>query len=169
MRGLLVGIPILVVAVILQTTLANHFRLLGGGFDLTLTIVLAWNLVQRESSGPLWAFIGGILADVFSGGPFGVTTLALVACSLIIALTEGRFYQTNWVVAVAASIVGTIFYHLLYLILLAAGDHPVPWADALTLITLPSTLLNLLLMLPVYQSAKWLARQVAAPHVEIER
>jgi len=169
MRGLLAGIPILIAAIILQTTVLTHFRLLSGGFNLTLVVVLAWNLVQRESSGPLWAFMGGVLADVFSGGPFGVTTVALVACSLVIALTEGRFYQGNWVVAVAASIVGTIFYHLLYLFLLAGNNYVVNWADTLTLITLPSTILNLLLMLPVYQSFRWLARLVAEPHVEIER
>jgi rod shape-determining protein MreD len=155
--------------VILQSTVVTHLRLLEGGFNLTLIVVLAWNLVQRESSGPLWAFLGGVLADTFSGGPFGAATFALVACSLVIALTEGRFYQTNWVIAVAASVVGTILYHLLYLILLATANHPVAWADALTLTTLPSTILNLLLMLPVYQSAKWLKRQVAAPQVEIER
>ena len=169
MRGLLIAAPLLFVVAVLQTTIVNRFRLLGGGFDLMLIVVLAWNLVQRENSGPIWAFVGGLFADAVSGGPFGAATLALVTCSFIIALTEGRFYQANWVVAVAASLAGTIFYHLLYLLLLTLGGHPVQWADALTLVTLPSTILNLMLMLPTYQTAKWLAAQVAEPHVEIER
>jgi rod shape-determining protein MreD len=168
MRSLIIAVPLLAFVAILQSTVVARFRLLNGGFDLMLVVVLAWNLVQRENDGPVWAFIGGLLADALSGGPLGAAAFGLVSMSLIIAFTEGRFYQTNWIVAVLASLVGTIFYHLLYLAVLAITGHRVGWADALTLATLPSTLMNLLLMLPTYQAAKWLARQLAAPQVEIE-
>jgi len=168
MRSLIIAIPLLAFVAILQSAVVSRFRFLNGGFDLMLVVVLAWNLVQRENDGPVWAFLGGLLADALSGGPLGAAAFGLASISLIIALTEGRFYQTNWIVAVLASLAGTIFYHLLYLAVLAVAGRPVSWADALTLTTLPSTIMNLILMLPVYQAAKWLARQLAAPQVEIE-
>ena len=168
MRSLIIAVPLLAFVAILQSAVITRFRLLGGGFDLMLVVVLAWNLVRRENDGPIWALIGGLLADVLSGGPLGAATFGLASLSLIIAISEGRFYQANWIVAVLASIVGTIFYHLLYLLVLAVAGHPVNLADTLTLVTLPSTILNLLLMLPVYQVAKRLAAQVSAPQVEIE-
>ena len=168
MRSLIIAVPLLAFVAILQSAVITRFRLLGGGFDLMLVVVLAWNLVRRENDGPIWALIGGLLADVLSGGPLGAATFGLASLSLIIAISEGRFYQANWIVAVLASIVGTIFYHLLYLLALAVAGHPVNLADALTLVTLPSTILNLLLMLPVYQVVKRLAAQVSTPQVEIE-
>jgi len=168
MRRLIIAVPLLALVAILQSAVVTRFRILGGGFDLLLVVVLAWNLVQRESDGPIWAFIGGLLADVLSGGPLGASAFSLTTISLIIAFSEGRFYQTNWIVAVLASIVGTILYHLLYLSVLALTGHLVNWADTLTLVTLPSTILNLLLMLPVYQTAKRLATQVSVAGVEMD-
>ncbi|MBI3242359.1 MAG: rod shape-determining protein MreD [Chloroflexi bacterium] len=168
MRSLFIAVPLLAFIAILQSAILTRFRILGGGFDLMLVVVLAWNLVQRENDGPLWAFIGGLLADVLSGGPLGASAFSLTTLSLIIAFSEGRFYQANWIVAVLASIVGTILYHLLYLSVLALTNHPVNFADTLALVTLPSTILNLLLMLPVYQATKRLVAQVSSPQVEID-
>ncbi|HLB48835.1 MAG TPA: rod shape-determining protein MreD, partial [Anaerolineales bacterium] len=112
---------------------------------------------------------GGLLGDVLSGGPMGAMTLGLVSVTLLIALTEGRFYKSNWPVALLASVLGTLVYHLIYLIVLGLSGHPVNLADDLTLVTLPSAILNALLMLPMYQTAKWLAIQVAPPKVELEQ
>jgi len=166
MRSLPIAIPLLALAAMLQAAVLTHVRFLGGGFDLVLVLVLAWNLVQRNIDGPVWALIGGLLADTLSGGPFGASTLGLTLLSLTISLTEGRFYQANMLVALLASLIGTIFYHLIYLSVLALAGRTVNLADALTLVTLPSTILNFLLMLPVYQAAKWLSWQIAPPPVK---
>ncbi|MEK6572933.1 MAG: rod shape-determining protein MreD [Chloroflexota bacterium] len=169
MRSLIIALPILPVIAILQSAVFPHIRFLNGGFDVMLIVVLAWSLVQRGNDGPIWAFIGGLLGDVLSGGPMGAMTLGLVSVTLLIALTEGRFYKSNWPVALLASVLGTLVYHLIYLIVLGLSGHPVNLADDLTLVTLPSAILNALLMLPMYQTAKWLAAQVAPPKVELEQ
>ena len=167
MRSLPIALPVLILAAILQSTIVTHFRFLQGGFDLVLVVVLAWNLAQRENDGPMWALIGGVLADLLSGGPMGAATLALVALSLLIALTEGRLYRGNWAVALLVSLVGTILYHLLYLAVLSLTGISVQWDDALTRVTLPSTILNLMLMMPTFQIAKWIANQIYPPPVEL--
>ncbi len=167
MRSLPIALPVLIAAAVLQSAIVTHFRFLQGSFDVVLVVVLAWNLAQHESDGPLWALLGGLLADLLSGGPLGAATLALLALSLLIALTEGRLYHGNWAVALLVSLVGTILYHLLYLAVLSLTGVPVQWDEALTRVTLPSTILNLLLMLPTFQIAKWLADQIYPPAVEL--
>ncbi len=167
MRSLPIALPVLIAAAVLQSAVVTHFRFLQGSFDLVLVVVLAWNLAQRKSDGPMWALCGGLLADLLSGGPFGAATLALLALSLLIALTEGRLYHGNWAVALLVSLIGTILYHLLYLAVLSLTGVPVKWDDALTRVTLPSTILNLMLMLPTFQIAKWMADQIYPPPVEL--
>jgi rod shape-determining protein MreD len=167
MRTIYLALPILLLVALLQATIFTRIRVLGGGFDVMLIVVVAWSLVQRGNDGPLWALVGGLFADAFSGGPPGAFTLALTSVALVIALTEGRFYKTNWPVAFIASVLGTLIYQLLYLVVLAIFGHPLNLIDVLALSTFPSAILNLLLMLPTYQAAKWLSAVVSPPKVEI--
>ena len=55
------------------------------------------------------------------------------------------------------SFVGTLFMHLLSLITLRLSGDPLPFGDSLSLITLPSILLNLFLAIPVYSLLRDLA------------
>ncbi len=167
MRSIYLALPILLLAAVVQATVLARIHVLNGSFDLVLIVVMAWSLVQRGSDGPTWAFVGGLFADLFSGGPYGAFTLALTVVTLAIALTEGRFYKSNWLVALIVSVLGTLLYHLIYLSVLAALGYPVALGDLLALVTFPSAILNLLLMLPAYQAAKWLAAVVNPPKVEI--
>ncbi len=167
MRTLLPAIPILAAAAVLQSAFLARLRFLNGAADLVLMIVVAWSLVQRGNAGPVWALVGGVIADSLSGGPPGAITLSLVLVTLAITLTEGRFYRANWPVAMVTSVLSTLLYHLIYLAMLALADHPVDFANTLALVTFPSAILNFLLMFPVYQAAKWLAVLVAPPKVEI--
>lgn len=167
MRTIYVAVPVLLLAAALQASVFNRIRFLSGGFDLVLIIVLAWSLVQRGNDGPVWALVGGLFADVLSGGPPGAFTLALSVVTLAVALTEGRFYKTNFIVALIASVLGTLLFHLLYLTVLIAFGYPINLTDALALSTFPSAILNFLLMMPVYQAAKWLSAIVNPPKVDI--
>jgi rod shape-determining protein MreD len=167
MRSIILGIPILIAIAILQSSLLNNLRFLNGGMDVMLIVVTAWSLVQRGSDGPLWAFAGGVLADSFSGGPPGAITFSLVMVTFLVAVTEGRFYKANIIAALLFSVLGTLVFHLLYLIALAVSGHPVDFAETLALATFPSAVLNFLLMFPTYQAAKWLSTLIAPPKVEI--
>lgn len=155
MRSLIVGIPLLALISVMQSTLLHSVRFLDGSVDLALVVVLAWNLVRREADAPLWAFFAGVFADVLSGGAIGAATFAMTTMSLVISFTEGRFYQANLPVSLLVSLVGTIFYHLLYLLTLSIRGQPIQWADAITLGVLPSALLNLIVIVPVYRIALW--------------
>lgn len=167
MRTFYLALPVLLLAAVLQATIFAHIRVLGGGFDVMLIVVVAWSLVQRDSDGPAWAFIGGLFADALSGGPPGAMTLALTTVTLAIALTEGRFYKSNWPVALIASVLSTLVYQLIYLVVLLISGRSINVIDALAVTTFPSAILNLLLMLPTYQTAKWLSAVVSPPKVEI--
>lgn len=167
MRSLLFGVPILVLVAVLQSTVLYHVRFIGGSFDTMLVIVLAWSLAQRGNDGLIWAFVGGLIADSLSAGPPGAITLALVSVIAFISVTEGRFYKANWPVAMISSVLGTLLYHLIYLSVLAINGYPVNLIDTIAVVTFPSAILNFLLILPIYQTARVIARLTAPPKVEL--
>lgn len=152
--SLLIGIPLLLLEALAQSTILSHWRLFGGTVNLVLLTVLCWNLLAERSDGLGWAFAGGVFADLLSAGPMGASVVGLLAMGYLAGLTEGRLYRTNVLLPLATALLGTIFFHLIYLILLTVTGHPVNWGDQLAFVTFPSVFLNLIAVLPLY----WLMR-----------
>lgn len=152
----LVGLPLLAFAAVLQATLLNQFRVFGGTLDLVLLLCLNWTFVGEWRSGTIWALMGGVCLDLLSGGPFGANALVLVLVAYGASLSEGRFYSSHVLLPLASALLGTVMYHGLYLLILAVSGHTVDWVLSLSQVTLPTVLLNILFMLPVYQFVRWL-------------
>lgn len=156
MIGYIVGLPLLAFAAVLQATLLPQIRLFGGTVDLVLLLSLNWTLVGEWRGGPIWALIGGLCLDLLSGGPFGANALGLVVVAYAASLSEGRFWSSHVLLPLATVLLGTVMYHLIYLLTLAVTGHSVSWDLSLTQVTLPTVLLNTVFMLPVYQLTRWL-------------
>jgi rod shape-determining protein MreD len=151
-----VAVPLLAFAAVLEASLLPHFRLFGGTVNLVLLLSLNWTLVGEWRGGPIWALIGGLCLDLLSGGPFGANALALVLVAYLASLSEGRFWSSHVLLPLASVLLGTVVYHLVYLVTLVATGHTVSWAPSLSQVTLPTVLLNTLLMLPLFHFARWL-------------
>jgi rod shape-determining protein MreD len=156
MTSVLLGLPLLALAAVIQATVLSRFHLLGGTADLVLLLSLSWTLVGEWQGGPAWGLMGGLCLDLLSGGPLGAHAAGLVVVAYLASLSEGRFWRSHVLLPLATVLMGTVVYHLIYLALLAISGHPVDWAAGLAGVTLPAVLLNTLLMLPVYHLVRWL-------------
>ncbi|MBI3760412.1 MAG: rod shape-determining protein MreD [Chloroflexi bacterium] len=152
--SLLVGIPLLLFEAIAQSAILAHLRLFGGTVNLILLTVLCWNLVAERSDALGWAFAGGVFSDLLSAGPMGASVVGLLAVGYVAGLTEGRLYRSNILLPLATALLGTIFFHLIYLAVLTVTGHPINWGDQLAYVTVPSVFLNVIAILPLY----WLMR-----------
>jgi rod shape-determining protein MreD len=172
-RGLLFyGMPLfLLFAALLQSTAANRMLVRGVKPDLVLLLVLIGTLIYGSRSGIFWGFLGGIGLDLFSGGALGSSSLALIAASIAVGSGHRTLSRYNILVPVAAIVVGTLVYGLVYLGLLIGlegitswsvqqgvalnilqPDLPAPWWitlawPTLEAIILPTMVYNLALML----------------------
>jgi rod shape-determining protein MreD len=154
--SLLIGIPLLAVEAVLQSSVLARLSLFGGTINLVLLTVLCWNLLAERADGLGWAFAGGLFADVLSGGPMGASVIGLLAVGYVAGLTEGRLWRTHFLLPLASALLGTIAFHLIYLAILAVTGYPINLADQLAFITVPSVFLNMLGVLPLY----WLIRRL---------
>ena len=100
---------------LLQSTVATQLVIRGVKPDLVLIVVIIATLVYGGQGGLLWAFIGGIGLDLFSGGPFGASSLALMMATLVAALGYRILSRYHLLVPLSAAALGTLIYGLVYL------------------------------------------------------
>lgn len=163
----LVGLPLLVLAAVLQSTVLVHLRVLDGTLDLTLLLVLGWTLAGDWRGGMVWGWLGGLCLDLLSGAPLGVSMLGLVLVAYFASLSEGRFWRSHILLPLATAILGTLGLHIIYLTVLRLSGEAVDIGFALARITLPTLVLNTASILPIYRLMRWLRGWVYPEPVEI--
>jgi rod shape-determining protein MreD len=145
------SIPVLALAVIVQSTLIPEIQIGGAMPDLVLLLALAWTLMAGFQTGSIWAMVGGVLQDLVSATPVGTTSLALVIVVGGASLVLGRVNPRNLIYPALAAGPGTLAAHLVILVVLALTGRPVPLNDLLVHVTLPSMVYNMAVMVPVYR------------------
>ncbi|MCC7353549.1 MAG: rod shape-determining protein MreD [Anaerolineae bacterium] len=151
-------IPLLGVMALLQVTVAPHITLAGVKPDLMLSIVVSWSLLRGVREGIAWAFLGGLWLDLFAGGPFGISALALMAVSLACAAGELNIFRSHLLLPLFTVVLGTAVFGLIYLLLLQVLGYTVVWLDALRRVMLPSMAFNALTLPLIYVPLGWLNR-----------
>lgn len=155
--GRYIGIPILFVAVIIQSTIMPVVQVAGGKPDLVLLIVLSWMMLAGLEEGLFWAIVGGVLQDIATGTPTGTTALALVVVTGLEHFILGPIGRDNLILPPAVATLGTIFYQGFLAVVLAVLGRlsvltgPADIGYVLTTILLPTLIFNLILILPIFR------------------
>jgi len=141
----------------LQTGVVSRINLLSGSADLVMIILVAWSLQERVNSAWYWAIAAGLMTGFVSGLPWYLTCTGYLGVVGICRLMHRRVWQAPLLASFVAIFIGTFGMHLLSIgyLLLMGGSFKI--ANAISLIVLPSTLLNLLLVIPAHYLFKDLA------------
>ena len=149
-------------AALLQSTLTTRLRILGVKPELVLILVVMGSMVYGAKMGLVWALLGSIFVDLFSGGPMGSTSLALIGAALIASLGYTVLSRFNLFVPIGLTIGATVAYSLIYMGVLGLlallsrvailQQYPIPRIELplqLTLqsVVLPVTFYNSMIML----------------------
>lgn len=108
MRALLIFMLAGALAVVLQTTLLEPFRLLPAAPDLIVVLCVYLGLHYHSVGGAVGAFLLGYLLDTFSGSPPGLYALAMTLVFAFVYLVSKRLWVENPVTNVAAVGLGCI-------------------------------------------------------------
>ncbi len=149
--GRYLSLPILLIAAILQSTVVPEIRIGGGGPDLILMLVLSWTMLADVEEGIVWAMVGGIMQDLAAGLPTGTSALVMVIVAFLVNLVLGPIGRNNLIFPPIVIAIGTAAYHLLLMVILAVFGRGVTISYALTYITFPTVVFNVVLILPVFR------------------
>lgn len=150
--GRYVGIPLLLVAAILDATVMVELRIGNGAPDLVFLLVVSWALLATAQEAALWALVGGVLHDMLSVAPLGTSSLGLVLVVFAADALFGDVRRGNLLVPPLVAAVGTVVYHLGILVVLRMVGYAVPTGRGLAYVTLPTLVYNAILIVPVFRT-----------------
>jgi len=145
----LIGIPILIIAVMLQSAIASQVRLLNGPADLVLLTVVTWTMHERVKVTWEWAILAGLMVGFVSALPIWAPIFAYLLVTAVGLFLKQRVWQVPILALFIAVFFGTLIMHTITVAALRFLGTPLDLAQAFNLVTLPSLLLNLLLAIPI--------------------
>lgn len=134
----------------LQMAVVGRLPLIHGTADLILLALAAWASQEKVKSAWQWTILAGIAVSFISGLPYFTPLIGYAMVTGIARLLQRRVWQTPILAMFLTTILGTILYQVLSILALQVSGTVIPLQQALTMVTLPSSLLNLILALPVY-------------------
>jgi rod shape-determining protein MreD len=163
----LLGLPILVILLVLQTAIVSQIPLLQGTADLILLALVAWALQKRVNSAWAWGITGGLLVGLVSAIPFPVYLTGYLMAVAIAVLLRQRIWNVPFLAMTIATLAGTLIIHGLTFLYFRLIDTNIGISNSINLVTLPSMLLNLILSIPFYLIFSDLARTLYPEPLEI--
>jgi rod shape-determining protein MreD len=141
---------VLLVAVLLQTVVAPHLRLLGANLDFALIAVVCVALGKGSETGAVFGFLTGMFTAIALMEPFGLSAFVFV----LVGYFAGRYAETADLPAGLAPLLTVFAATLVANVLFAMAQfllaREVPLGFFLGRVLFPSLVFNTLLAAPVY-------------------
>ena len=154
--GSYLGILLLLLAAVLQSTFMPQIRIFGGTPDLVFLIVLAWSVNASLESSVTWAFIGGVAQDLLSASPTGASVVGMLLVVFGVEQLKRQVYRIGFLLILALVMVGTLTQKLIFALLMGIAGFQFSLVDHFVYVIAPSIAYNLVFTLPVL----WLVRRL---------
>lgn len=159
-RSILVAIPVLGLAIMLQTAIIERINLLNGAADLVLLIIAAWCLQERVRGAWIWGGAAGLMVGYVSGIPWYVYLAGYLVIVGLARLLAHRVWQAPLLAMFTVTLIGTMVLLTLTYLERSLLEVSLPFNLSFVQIILPSILLNLLLAIPVHSLIRDLANRL---------
>jgi len=144
----------------LQTGIINQISLLSGNADLILAILITWSLQEKVRSSWYWAIAAGLLIGFISGLPWWIPLIGYSCAVGISRIFQRRVWQAPLLMTFLVMFIGTLLMGLITMAYLILKGATFSLVEAISVVILPSTLLNLLIVIPVFYLMRDLASWV---------
>jgi cytochrome b subunit of formate dehydrogenase len=163
----LIAVPVILLAVTLQSAIVSRVTLLSGIADLPLVMLAAWAMQEEVETAWHWAIAAGVLVGFVSGLSWVVPVLSYLFVVALAQVLQRRVWQAPLLAMFSITFLGTLGLSFFSLVVLQFSGIALPVVDVFGLVTLPGILLNMLLAVPVFAVMRDLARWVY-PASEVE-
>jgi rod shape-determining protein MreD len=126
---------------IIHAGLAPVIEIAGVRPNLVLVAVVLVTTQLGFGTGIVWAFVGGLTANLLVLDPLGSVPLSLLIVTVLVAGGEGLLGRLTWVFPVLAALAGSVLADLVMLGVFRLVDAPLQVGIPLDLI-LPAAILN---------------------------
>jgi hypothetical protein len=163
----IIGIPVLVFTVVIQTTAFSRLPLLYGTADIVMLVILAWMLNDQVKHGWAWVLMAGLMVSFVSALPFFTPLWSYFIAAGLSYWLKKRIWQTPVLAMLVSSFFGTLVIQIISMVVLQVTGTNLSMMEGFNLVILPSILWNLILAIPVYTLVGELASWVYPDEVQI--
>jgi rod shape-determining protein MreD len=118
------AIVIPLAAALLQGSVVPFVSIAGGRPNLPVLVAASWSVASGAREAVWWAFIGGLAADLLSGGPVGALALASLIPVAAVGLGERTLRPRSILGGAVLVGVASLAAGLLYLLILLVVGQP---------------------------------------------
>ena len=159
-----------IIAVVLQIALAPNIALFGVVPNFIMAYVLIVSIVCPDQSGPVFAFVLGLLFDLLGTGPVGAMAFLLTGVSFLAKRIFMLVNNDTLFMPLLLAAISTLVIELLYAAFMMAFGAGVSALDAFVFRALPGTVYNFLAALIFYPIvvrflAQPIQQQPGTPHL----
>ncbi len=159
-RGILVAIPVLGLAIMLQSSIIGRITLLNGSADLVLLVLAAWGLQERVKSAWICGFAAGLVVGFVSGVPWYIYLVGYLVLVGMARILAHRVWQAPLLAMFTVTLIGTLVLLMLTYFERSLFEVSLVFNLSFVQIILPSILLNMLLAIPVHALIRDLANRL---------
>jgi rod shape-determining protein MreD len=145
----------------LESSVMPQIRILGGQPDLIFLIVLAWSVNTRLEDGLIWAFIGGIMHNLLSAVPLGVSSMTMILLIFMMDAIRRQVYRVGLPLLVLLVIFGSLLHQVMVMLILSLIGYEITFFDNLSYVVVPTIAYNLVVIWPVYWFIRRIQRRLA--------
>lgn len=155
--ALAIALPL--AAALLQSAVVPFISVGGARPNLPFLVAGSWSIAAGAGEGVWWAFVGGLAADLLSGGPLGAFAVASLPPVALIGLGERPVPRPTPVLIGASYLAAAAFAAgILYALALTLAGIPGPDLVGLAIQIGGGAIFTGLLGIATYPIARWIAR-----------
>lgn len=161
MRRTLPTAAAIVIAMILQVSIAPHIAIGGVVPNIFLLVVVTLALVEGPGAGATAGFFAGLLFDLLGTAPVGPGALVLAVAGFIAGALHSQMFAEGWRLPLSVLFVTSLSAEVAYGVVLSILGAGGPFWQTFTHVMLPGAVYNATLAMLVYP---WLARFLRRDH-----
>jgi rod shape-determining protein MreD len=155
-----VGIALVVLSALVEASVLPLFRVQGLQPNLTLVLLMTWLIVRGAEEAYVLIPVGGIFLGLVDGALMGTALLALAPVAILQEVRGAQLNERGLIMAVAFTIIMSLVYNYTYLLVFTLQGEAGSWLEAASRVIIPTTFMNVAILLPLYLGFLWLNPQV---------
>lgn len=145
-----IGLPLLILVTLMEVSVLPLFRIYGLQPNLMLVLLVAWLMARGASEAYILAPIGGILLGLVDGAPVGTALIGLAPLAFLQDIRGSQLREGGLIEAIGFTIVMSFFFNFVHLGVFTLLGEAGSWGAASTRVIIPTVLLNVVILLPIY-------------------
>lgn len=144
-------ILILMLNFIFQSTILQHFKVLGVIPNTSLILVVIFALLKGKYNGAFTGLILGLFQDIFFGGVIGINAFIYFTIGYTAGLLDDKVFKENLVLPFLTILSSTVIYNIMYYLFMLFLSRDVSFIVMLKDILLKEMIYNSIVAIFIYK------------------